>query len=213
MTAELQRLTENNRQEFLGIIDDLLDRNGLAQSNFIKLKAEDGYDVETYRKYVPFLKAHSAIEDQSSVMDFIDLEASVYVNENQLKELKNLLLNGTAQKMYTTASISFDGKVIKLNYAGSTSTIWEFRNQGSNAFMHSIFLKLFKNPDEPISPKSVDHRIATTVKDFPKTVGFSGILKKLFFEVNSKEQTLTLHTKLNLTSEQAEMLTNHVNKL
>jgi len=213
MTAELQRLTENNRREFLGIIDDLLDRNGLAQNKLIKLKAEDGYDVETYRKYVPFLKAHDAIENRSSVMDFVDLEASVYVNEKQLNELKSLLLNGTVQKMYTSASISFNGKVIKLNYADSILNIWEFKNQGSNAFMHSIFLKLFKNPDEPISPKDVDQRIATKVKDFPKTVGFSGILKKLFFEVNSKEQTLTLHTKQTLTPEQAEMLTKHVNKL
>lgn len=213
MTADIQQLTENNREEFLGVIGDLLDRASLSENHFILLKAEDGYDVETYHKYVPFLKESNAISKQSSVVDFYELEARIYVNRPELEQLKKSLLSSTAQKMYTSASISFDGKTIRLNYADSTSTVWVFKNQGSSAFMHSVFVKLFKNPDEPVSPKNVDRRIGTVVKDIPKTIGFSGILKKLFFEVNSKEQTLTFHPKCKLTVEQAEKLTAYVNKL
>jgi len=212
MTAELQRLTENNRQEFLGIIDDLLDRYGLTQGNLIKLKVEDGYDVETYSKYVPFLKEYGAIEERSSVMDFIELEASVYVNESQLKDLKNNLINGVAQKMYTTASITFNGKVIHLNHGGSTVRIHEFKIHSKKAYMYSIFHKLYTFPDEETPIKEIVPNCGTPAKDVPKTIGFVGELKNIFFEVDSKKNTLTFHKQRKLTAKESEILTRFVNK-
>lgn len=95
MNAKLENLTDKNRAEFLGIVDDLLDRYTFSENGRIVLTTDNGDDVKAYHKYHPILKDVDAIERRSDLADWPDghggLEARIYVRIDKLRELRGLL--------------------------------------------------------------------------------------------------------------------------
>lgn len=102
-------------------------------------------------------------------------------------------------------SLSPATKTIRLTALGRTVNIKKFNSKLSANY------KAFKRPNlranEALTKKDMGiPPRGTAVKDIPKTMGFNGKLKNIFFTTDSKNQTLMLHPEKILKGSEAEII-------
>lgn len=102
-------------------------------------------------------------------------------------------------------------KTVRLVYQGISRNLKTFKSVKN---INYIFLKnLLDRPDEALDRTYLGiAKYRTKVKDLPKTAGFTGELIPIFFDVDTKNQKLTLHPKKHLTQEEAETISSFVKK-
>lgn len=112
------------------------------------------------------------------------------------------------------AKLSLNKKVLKLNFGGTTYTLKRF--DSTKRFNYNLANILLIRPDEWVKKEdlgSAFKAIGSKVKDWPKLMGFTGELKDIFIDVDTKEQKIMLNPKKSLTSDEAEILKKLVNTL
>ncbi len=103
------------------------------------------------------------------------------------------------------AKLSLNQKVLKLNFKGITYTLKEF--DSTKRFNYALMKYLLDNPDEWVSENWFkNYRMRTKIKDWPKLMGFTGELKDIFIDVDTKEQKIILNPQKSLTSDEVEIL-------
>lgn len=96
-------------------------------------------------------------------------------------------------------------KVIKLTYNGVKITVYDMKSKNTDGF--KVFESLMSHPETPLDKEELGvPNKRSAVKDIPKTIGFTGELKKAFFSVDSTRQTLMLHPQVSLTRDKAETI-------
>jgi hypothetical protein len=110
------------------------------------------------------------------------------------------------------AKLSLAQKSLKLNFNGVTHTLKHF--DSTKRFNYKLVKFLLDRPDEWVSQNDLAHfRMRSKVKDWPKLMGFTGELKDIFIDVDTKEQKIMLNPQKSLTPDEAEILKRFVNTL
>ncbi len=121
-------------------------------------------------------------------------------------------LNPVEQKTDNIAKVSLNSatRTIRLTVAGTTKNVHKFRSKQDANYI--IFKNLTLYPDRAMTKKDLGvPRILSPLKDIPKTMGFKGELKSIFFTIDTKDKTLTLHPNKLLTNDELEILSHYVN--
>lgn len=102
-------------------------------------------------------------------------------------------------------SLNSATKTIRLTALGKTVDIKRFNSKASANYR--AFKQLSLRANEALSKKDMGvPPNGTAVKDIPKTMGFNGKLKNIFFTTDSKKQTLILHPEKILKGSEAETI-------
>jgi hypothetical protein len=110
------------------------------------------------------------------------------------------------------AKLSLVQKNLKLNLNGITFTLKRFAS--TKNFNYKLMKFLLDRPDEWVSRNDLMHfKMISKAKDWPKLMGFTGELKDIFTNVDTKEQKIMLNPKKSLTPDEAEILKSIVNTL
>jgi hypothetical protein len=117
-----------------------------------------------------------------------------------------------APKVEQKVKLSMSGKVLRIMYNGTTRNIMTFKSV--NNANYKACRALYERPDEPLTKQQMDlKKTSTQVKDMPKTMGFKGELKNVFFSTDTKNQTITLHPTKSLTPDETAIVSAYVNSL
>lgn len=109
------------------------------------------------------------------------------------------------------AKLSLAQKSLKLNIGGVTHTLKHF--ESTKRFNYNLARYLLNRPDQWVSKNDLaSFRMRSEIKDWPKLIGFTGDLKDIFINVNTKEQTIMLNPNKSLTPNEAAILLRLVNK-
>jgi hypothetical protein len=116
-----------------------------------------------------------------------------------------------ADKSVAQITLNRASKTARLTYQGISCDLKTFKSVKN---INYIFLKnLLDSPDEALDRNFLGvSKYRTRVKDLPKTAGFTGELIPIFFDVDTKNQKLTLHPKKSLTPEERETINFFVKK-
>jgi hypothetical protein len=110
------------------------------------------------------------------------------------------------------AKLSLSQKTLKLNFNGVTHTLKRF--DSTKRFNYKLAKFLLDRPDEWVSQNDLAHfNMRSKAKDWPKLMGFTGELKDIFINVDTKEQKIMLNPQKSLTPDEAENLKKLVNTL
>lgn len=217
-------LTARNKVNILKAVNLILDEYAFAENNVVRI----GFG--TFKKADEFSRLHfllmkyslvGEIEHKFSQSESVALYFSV--DHAGLLKLKDLLIqdfssSGTSQSSQSVGSarkakINFNAssKTIRLTYNGTTKNVHRFRNKQSSNYV--VFNHLYLSPDTPLTKQEMGvGSMRSDLKDIPKTMGFGGLLKHIFFTIDKLNRTLTLHTNKTVSTEEAEILSKYVNK-
>ncbi len=108
------------------------------------------------------------------------------------------------------AKLSLVQKSLKLNVDGVTYTLKRF--DSTKRFNYKLAKFLLDRPDKWVSQNDLEHfKMRSKAKDWPKLMGFTGELKDIFIDVDTKEQKIMLNPIKSLTADEAEILKKLVN--
>ena len=135
------------------------------------------------------------------------------LNDNQAVEAMDISKKEVGQESGgQVAKLSMVQKVLKVNLGGTTYTLKRY--DSTKRFNYKLMKYLLDNPDEWVSESRFESfRMRSKVKDWPKLMGFTGELKDIFLDVNTKERKIMLNPKKSLTPDETEILKTLVNTL
>lgn len=135
------------------------------------------------------------------------------LNDNQAVETMDISEQvGDQENSGQVAKLSLVQKNLKLNLNGITYTLKRFAS--TKNFNYKLMKFLLDRPDEWVSRNDLMHfKMISKAKDWPKLMGFTGELKDIFTNVDTKEQKIMLNPKKSLTPDEAEILKSIVNTL
>lgn len=108
--------------------------------------------------------------------------------------------------------LSLVKKNLKFKLNSTTYTFKQFAS--TKNFNYKLMKFLLDRPDEWVSQNDIKHfKIRSKAKDWPKIMGFTGELKDIFFDVDTKEQKIMLNSQKSLTPDEAEILKSIVKTL
>lgn len=116
----------------------------------------------------------------------------------------------TATREYAEISLDKAKRVLRISYGGLSRNLKHFKSakNANYVFMSNLLLR----PNETLDRNELGlTKQRSRVKDLPKTAGFDGPLKAIFFDIDSKHQTINFHNKKNLSSVEAEIVSSYVN--
>jgi hypothetical protein len=227
----LNSLTELNKKQLLKAIDKILDEYAYSAHGVTKLDFDNWSDVDEYRKAHDLL-VRLYLVNELNPENFMDLKGistvwvfiKLKVNIDKLAELKNALTSmvdsndadgkENIDQVYAgkeaKLSLNSSTKTIRLTYDRKTRNVHVFRSKLDANYV--MFKNLYLRPDQALDKNGMGApRAVSPVKDLPKTMGFIGDLKGIFFTIDTKNKTLKLHPEKLLTPDEAETLDQFVN--
>lgn len=172
---------------------------GLGLIDFVRSFKIELNAVKFLKYYDAYTKAAKpALNQYLALSGEVPLQPEIKPEEPQL-----------TQSFSAKLSLNSATKTIRLTALGKTVDVKKFGRQADNYIM---LTNLYRHPNEALTRKGMGVLPkGSLVKDIPKTMGFSGEMKSIFFTVDSKLQTLTLHPEKVLTPDEAEIIQAFVN--
>lgn len=194
---------------------DLLQGKGVVKRFTINSVHEDpiglGHTIEFLRSFkielnlTKYLRYYDAYLQAArpALEQYLELSGErLHVHDSAVSE--------AIETAFAKLSFNISTKTIRLTVFNKTVDVKRFNSKSSANY--KIFAYLYNHPNEAFGRKELGLGLrGTVVKDIPKTMGFNGSLKNIFFTLNTKEQTLMLHPEKTLTKQEIEILKDVVN--
>jgi len=169
------------------------------------------YDIRDIAE-ISMLNGLSQEYIKQSFLDLTTYKITVFDN---IESIVNSLDRGAEivnSRNKSIAKITFNknSKTIRLTFDGLTRDIKQIGDNSVNGL--TLIKNLLLYPNEPRTRQELGlDRSLTVLKDWPKTLGFSGKLKNIFFDIDSKNKTITFYPEKLLTPDEAEIVKAFVN--
>ena len=190
--------------------DDYKSIEYVASSVYENEDALSPYDIRDISE-IASMSLFSREQVKQSFLELMTYKITVLDNFNiTVASLSDgAMITKSRDKNIAEISLNKSSKTVRISYNGVSKNLKTFK---SSKKINYLFLSnLLNNPDEPLNRLLLGvSKHSTKVKDLPKTAGFTGELKNIFFDIDSKNQTLALHPKKSLTPEEAETINSFV---